>query len=521
MEDLESMSREELVAEVIHLRENVHSLEHQLQLRQEPSQQQQQAPVPYQMSFHVLLISGDENHRKTESVPLHKILARAQGREDQREPDTPAIGTGGVELSLRLSSEILGRASDFSVESFDSPERKPPTPDFSVQANRPKMQPLTLGKPVLDNDAIISHQTLHNFSLMYGGGALTPQSGTATALVSYLVSSFAKKNNFSHDPNPQQLEALARTIMSVCNEVEHMLKSEEPHPTIPSPCYVFGDIHGNFKDLFYFLSNIVNFSDLRFTPFHILFLGDYVDRGAFSVEVVAYLLALKLLSPSKVTLLRGNHEDTLVNGDISLYGPTSFRKQCQQLFGNLLGEQVWARCNRVFTWLPLTCNIDHAIFCTHGGLPRFSGGVDDRMEWLTRRDTPKLESFFLIPNTEPPQNARYRQIAADCCWSDPADDDEQTDTFGFGANPRGGGVMIFGSAAVDSFLERYGFQYIFRAHQEKSDGLKVSKNARVVTIFSTSGYVGHHNGAGVVFVADNKIRLVIKEADADPPPEGE
>lgn len=71
-----------------------------------------------------------------------------------------------------------------------------------------------------------------------------------------------------------------------------------------------GDIHGR-HDL---LTNLVE-RRIIFNPAkdRLVFLGDYIDRGPRSKEVVDFIVALRERHPGQIVLLRGNHEDLASN----------------------------------------------------------------------------------------------------------------------------------------------------------------------------------------------------------------
>lgn len=70
---------------------------------------------------------------------------------------------------------------------------------------------------------------------------------------------------------------------------------------------LIGDLHGNLGALLAMEAALWP-SGTALAPARLLFLGDYVDRGAHGAELMAYLLAAKLQRPNAILLVRGNHE---------------------------------------------------------------------------------------------------------------------------------------------------------------------------------------------------------------------
>ena len=70
--------------------------------------------------------------------------------------------------------------------------------------------------------------------------------------------------------------------------------------------FAIGDIHGSFDQL----QDLMQKIPIDFATDTLIFIGDYIDRGPGSVEVVDYLLDLKKRVP-EIIFLKGNHEDML------------------------------------------------------------------------------------------------------------------------------------------------------------------------------------------------------------------
>ena len=88
-----------------------------------------------------------------------------------------------------------------------------------------------------------------------------------------------------------------------------------------------------------------------------LFLGDYVDRGSFGVEVLLLMFALKLNFPKSIVMLRGNHESLQMSSFFN------FKEECERKYG----LDVYDLFIESFYSLPLACIVNKKFLALHGG----------------------------------------------------------------------------------------------------------------------------------------------------------
>lgn len=148
-----------------------------------------------------------------------------------------------------------------------------------------------------------------------------------------------------------------------------------------------GDIHGcvhTLKDLL----NRVSYSSQTDT---LVFIGDYIDRGYFSYEVVDMLIKLQhQVGKDKVVCLRGNHEqmaiDAYRHGNYPLWyrnGGRSTEYSFEKNGQDLANAVSW------FETLPLVYDTPEIIFC-HAGLSYPLLQDNSQEDLLQRNEKSKL-----------------------------------------------------------------------------------------------------------------------------------
>lgn len=236
-----------------------------------------------------------------------------------------------------------------------------------------------------------------------------------------------------------------------------------------------GDIHGQLYDMDPLFKAGLEPGERKY-----LFLGDYVDRGAWSSEVCLLILSLKICFPNSVFLLRGNHEGREITGR---YG---YREDCLRKYDT----EVYIKTMEAFDAFPLAAVIDQKYFCVHGGL-------SPHVKKLS--DLDMVDRFGEVP-------MRDCEVM-DLLWSDPVGTDNGSLDSPYVFNEDRGCAKVFGRSAVNSFLDNNGLTAVIRAHEVFFEGFSTrnwnaSELWQVCTIFSAPNYTNHYQNIAAVLRID-------------------
>ena len=252
----------------------------------------------------------------------------------------------------------------------------------------------------------------------------------------------------------------AQDVSLLCQKVKRVLAQEPTLLRLEAPVKVFGDLHGQLNDLLRYFRLFGSPSrgrngDIGVTNY--LLLGDYVDRGKYSVDLILLLFSLKLEYPQSVYLLRGNHELESVNYSMGFYyecvnkfgeedgflvwkvsqaglppgdmpidsNQVTYIKALSDTPSSLLGLGTeWQQANDVFRWMSLGALVNEKVFCCHGGI----GATVRTLEDIGSLTKPIDFMNQLVHGYSPMEagqtlSAKEYSVLIDLLWSDPAEDE--------------------------------------------------------------------------------------------------
>ncbi|CAD1808145.1 Calcineurin-like phosphoesterase family protein [Candida parapsilosis] len=278
-------------------------------------------------------------------------------------------------------------------------------------------------------------------------------------------------------------------VEEICTQLIDILIEESNIQHLNTPVTICGDIHGQLHDL---ITIFTIGGDLPQTQY--VFLGDFVDRGFNSLETLLLLMTYKLKFPSKITLIRGNHESRQIT---TVYG---FYDECLRKYGSV---NVWRYCCEVFDYLSLGAIINGqsgdskgsgddggGVFCVHGGL------------------SPEIDSIDQIRILDRKQEVPHEGGMCDLLWSDP-----EEDVKGWSISPRGAG-FLFGESEVDKFLHLNNVGLIARAHQLVMEGYREMFDSKLVTVWSAPNYCYRCGNVASVLKIDDGLNREYKVFEA-------
>ena len=286
-----------------------------------------------------------------------------------------------------------------------------------------------------------------------------------------------------------------KEIIYLIDEVTKIISTENSLIKIRSPCKIFGNINGIYTDLMRYFESYGNPSDNiqngDINVMQYIFLGDFCDRGNLSLEVILLLFALKIKYPNFIYLIRGHHEDIIIN---EFYG---LGDECKEkLKEDIQAEDsVFKRINRAFNYLPFGVLVDNNILCIHGGLGSSIKSLEDIS------NIPRPTQIY-----QDPENLTQLHIL-DLLYSE--FDEDEGDLYNINSlrdKNKKGFIVNYGKKILDEFCEKNNINLIIATHKFIKDGFCTYCDDKLLNIFSCTNYMDTGNNIGAMVIIGKKTK---------------
>ena len=284
-----------------------------------------------------------------------------------------------------------------------------------------------------------------------------------------------------------------KEIFDLIKEVKPLLEKDHSLIRIRSPCKVFGNIHGVYDDLMRYFESFGNPSDDNqmgdINVMQYIFLGDFCDRGLYSLEVILLLFALKIKYPDFIYLIRGHHEDININEKYGL-GEECHERLLDDIKNPL---SIFSNINKVFDYLPFGVLVDNNILLIHGGIGSSINSLED------------IENIKRPINIEHNVTSNAQLNIIDLLWSEYSDNIDDIEVNNERDKNKNGFIVKYGKERLNKFLVDNKINLIITAHQFVKEGFTTFNNDRLLTVFSASNYMDKYQNIGGMITIAKKM----------------
>ncbi|HPC38714.1 MAG TPA: metallophosphoesterase family protein [Exilispira sp.] len=236
-----------------------------------------------------------------------------------------------------------------------------------------------------------------------------------------------------------------------------------------------GDIHADYESLKKIISIKLNYPELI-----LIFLGDYVDRGRYSNEILILVILLNLIFPDTVFLLPGNHELYHYFG----YQNPEFWIQNGKI------TKLFDSIRQLIEFMPIIISFNDILFI-HGGVFDFNPEVKKDTEFINILKNEKgcrLNKLIFLDKDK----------VFDISWADFADNYKDA------IYSRSLGRPVKTEEDFLKWKNYFGFNMIIRGHQPLLKGSCFGK--KVITLITSSLYknIGRMDGLLTCLIYNKK-----------------